>query len=304
MKPTVVVLAAGLGTRYGGVKQIDPVGAHGETLLDYSVFDAARSGFGRVVFVIRRDIEKDFRERIFDRIAANLDAVYVFQTHDSLLTADEAARTASRTKPWGTVHAVLCAEGEVRAPFVVVNADDFYGRASYETMGRHLSSLDASSTDHAMVGYKLRNTMSPSGSVSRGVCHVRDGFLADMRENTKIEYAADGTIVSHLPEGDCVLTGDETVSMNFFGFTPAAFASFHRFFDDFKRTSLLDPKAESLLPEAASRLVLDGEGRIRVFGTPERWFGMTHHGDRETVRLSLARKTAEGAYPERLWERG
>ena len=188
MKPSLLVLAAGLGSRYGGVKQIDPVGTHGEALLDYSVFDAKCSGYGKVVFIIRPDIEKDFRERLFDRTARNMDAEYVFQTHESLLTADQIKASEGRTKPWGTVHALLCAKDVIKTPFTVINADDFYGREAYGILGDYLSTLENDSTEHAMVGYLLKNTMSPMGSVSRGVCQVKDGLLQGMRENTKIEY--------------------------------------------------------------------------------------------------------------------
>ncbi len=302
MKPTLLVLAAGMGSRYGGVKQIDAVGMHGETLLDYSIFDARTSGYGKVVFIIRKDIEHDFRERLFDRVARNMDAEYVFQSRESLLTADEIAKSTERTKPWGTVHAVLCAEKALNEPFTVINSDDFYGRTSYEIMGKYLSSVSVDSTEHSMVGYKLSNTMSLMGSVSRGVCVVKDGFLVNMRENTKIEYAPEGKIVSHLPEGDVFLTGDETVSMNFFGFTPVALDFFGKYFRDFIKENLLTAKGESLLPNAASEIVTKGLGKIKVFSTPERWFGMTYKEDKEIVHQNLMQKTQEGYYPEKLWE--
>lgn len=302
MKPTLLVLAAGMGSRYGGVKQIDAVGMHGETLLDYSIFDARKSGYGKVVFIIRKDIEHDFRERLFDRVARNMDAEYVFQSRESLLTADEIAKSTERTKPWGTVHAVLCAEKALNEPFTVINSDDFYGRTSYEIMGKYLSSVSVDSTEHSMVGYKLSNTMSLMGSVSRGVCVVKDGFLVNMRENTKIEYAPEGKIVSHLPEGDVFLTGDETVSMNFFGFTPVAMDFFGKYFRDFIKENLLTAKGESLLPNAASEIVTKGLGKIKVFSTPERWFGMTYKEDKEIVHQNLMQKTQEGYYPEKLWE--
>ncbi|NLY07924.1 MAG: hypothetical protein GXZ16_06905 [Spirochaetales bacterium] len=302
MKPTLLVLAAGMGSRYGGVKQIDAVGMHGETLLDYSIFDARKSGYGKVVFIIRKDIEHDFRERLFDRVARNMDAEYVFQSRESLLTADEIAKSTERTKPWGTVHAVLCAEKALNEPFTVINSDDFYGRTSYQIMGKYLSSVSVDSTEHSMVGYKLSNTMSLMGSVSRGVCVVKDGFLVNMRENTKIEYAPEGKIVSHLPEGDVFLTGDETVSMNFFGFTPVALDFFGKYFRDFINENLLTAKGESLLPNAASEIVTKGLGKIKVFSTPERWFGMTYKEDKEIVHQNLMQKTQEGYYPEKLWE--
>ena len=217
MKPTLLVLAAGMGSRYGGVKQIDAVGMHNETLLDFGVYDAAHSGYGKVVFIIRKDIEKDFRERLFDRIARNMDADYVFQSLDSLLTSDQIKQACDRKKPWGTIHALLCAKDAVKTPFTVINADDYYGRTAYQDLGAYLSTLENDSTAHAMVGYVLENTMSKSGSVSRGICSVKDGMLVSMEENTKIEYTADGGIVSHMDRGDETLTGKEVVSMNFFG---------------------------------------------------------------------------------------
>lgn len=305
MKPTLLVLAAGMGSRYGGVKQIDAVGAHGEALLDYSVYDARRAGYGKVVFIIRKDIEKDFRERLFDRIARNMDAQYVFQGLDSLLTEDQ-YRTAcenGRAKPWGTVHALLCARDAVKEPFTVINADDYYGVQSYKILGDYLSTLTPDSTQYAMVGYTLNKTMTPAGSVSRGVCQVKDGFLQGMRENTKIEFDPQGRVVSHLPEGDVYLTGEEPVSMNFFGFTPAAFDYFGKYFADFIPAAVSTPKGECLLPDAAGEIVRLGLGTMRVFGTPERWFGMTYREDREVVRENLIRKTAEGLYPEKLWEK-
>ena len=302
MKPSLLVLAAGLGSRYGGVKQIDPVGTHGEALLDYSVFDAMSTGYGQVVFIIRPDIEKDFRERLFDRIAGNMDAEYVFQTHESLLTPAQIKASAERTKPWGTVHALLCAKNVLKTPFTVINADDFYGREAYRILGNYLSALENGSTSHAMVGYLLKNTMSPMGSVSRGVCSVKDGLLLGMRENTKIEYEGE-KIVSHLPEGDVYLTGDEWVSMNFFGFTPKIFEYMSAYFDRFMAENLTQLKAEALLPNCAGEMVKNGLGTIRVFSTEEKWFGMTYKEDRETVKQNLALMTKRGIYPEKLWER-
>ena len=302
MKPSLLVLAAGLGSRYGGVKQIDPVGTHGEALLDYSVFDAMSSGYGKVVFIIRPDIEKDFRERLFDRIARNMDAEYVFQTHESLLTADQIKASEGRTKPWGTVHALLCAKDVIKTPFTVINADDFYGREAYGILGNYLSTLNNDSTAHAMVGYLLKNTMSPMGSVSRGVCQVKDGLLQGMRENTKIEYEGE-RIVSHLPEGDAYLTGDEWVSMNFFGFTPKAFEYMTGYFERFMKDNAGSPKAEVLLPDCAGEMVQKGAGTVNVFSTTEKWFGMTYKEDRDTVKENLALKTKQGIYPEKLWEK-
>lgn len=300
MKPTLLVMAAGMGSRYGGIKQIDPVGMHDETLLDYGTFDALNSGFDKVVFIIRPDIEKDFRERLFDRIARNMDAQYVFQTRDKLLTEEQIRLSASRTKPWGTAHAILCAKDAIKAPFAVINADDYYGREAFQIMGKYLSEVNPQSYDHAMVGYLLKNTMSPQGSVSRGICKVKDGYLTSMVENTKIEYQGDKT-VSHMPYGDDYLTGDEWVSMNFFGFTTKIFDYMQEYFDRFIAENVTSEKAEALLPNCVGEAISKGLGTLKVFSTSERWFGMTYKEDRETVKQSLAEKTKQGVYPDQLW---
>ncbi len=305
MKPTLLVMAAGMGSRYGGVKQIDAVGIHGECLLDYGVYDAKRNGYGRVVFIIRKDIEKDFRERLFDRIARNMDAEYVFQSLESLLTPEEVTLSAGRQKPWGTIHAVLCAEDAVKTPFTVVNADDYYGRSAYERLGKYLSSLGNDSTAHAMVGFQLDRTMSENGSVSRGICRVdEEGMLLNMVENTKIEYTDGGSrIVSHLDDGDVFLTGEESVSMNFFGFTPRAFEFFNEYWEDFKKKNITEPKKECLLPNAAGDMVREKKGTIRVFTSQEKWFGMTYPEDKKAVMDALKEKIRSGYYPEKLWEK-
>ncbi|MFA6936927.1 MAG: hypothetical protein WCQ67_01710 [Treponema sp.] len=302
MKPTLLVLAAGMGSRYGGVKQIDGVGKNNECLLDYAAYDAKKSGFGKVVYIIRKDIEHDFRERLFDRVAKNFDAEYVFQTPDALLTKEEVKTAAERTKPWGTIHAVLCAEDKLGTPFCVINSDDYYGRDAFVTLGKYLSGIKNDSTEHAMVGYVLGNTMSKSGSVSRGVCTVKDGYLDSIVENTKISYKGSG-IVSEIDGKEVPLTGKEWVSMNLFGFTPKAFEVFHEYWDNFKKTSLALPKAEALLPAAASQIVKEDKGSIKFFTSKENWFGMTYPQDREIVRAEIAKKIDSGYYPEKLWEK-
>ncbi len=303
MKPTLLVMAAGLGSRYGGVKQIDAVGMHGETLLDFGVYDAFHAGYGKVVFIIRKDIEHDFRERLFDRIARNMDADYVFQERTALLTEEEAAVSAERTKPWGTIQAILCAENAVKTPFTVINADDYYGRSAYGILGNYLETLGNDDTAHAMVGFTLKNTMSPSGSVSRAVCVIDNGNLVSMEENTKIEYTSDGGVVSHMPSGDVMLTGEEPVSMNFFGFTPKAFESFTEYWEDFKKKNIREMKVECLLPNGVSEMVTSGKGSVKVFTTPDKWFGMTYPEDKANVMAELRKKIESGYYPEKLWEK-
>lgn len=304
MKPSLLVLAAGMGSRYGGVKQIDSVGIHDETLLDYAIYDAVHNGFDKIVFVIRKDIEHDFRERLFDRIARNCNAEYVFQSLDSLLTPEQYAQAANRKKPWGTIHAVLCAKDRIHEPFAIINADDYYGRSAYQTMAAHLSGISNTSSDHAMVGYVLENTMSRSGSVSRGICSIENGMLVSMREHTKISYSSepDSTdIISEIDGGIQKLTGKETVSMNLFGFSPKAFEGFERFFDSFITKNISSEKLECLLPEGASALVHQGLGTLKCYTTTERWFGMTYPEDRLIVKNEIAKKIKEHYYPELLW---
>ncbi len=302
MKPTLVVMAAGMGSRYGGVKQIDAVGMHGETLLDFGVYDAFHQGYGKVVFIIRKDIEKDFRERLFDRIARNMDAEYVFQGLDSLLTPEEVKLSAGRAKPWGTIHAVLCAEKAVKTPFTVVNADDYYGRSAYITMGEYLKGLNNDDTTHAMVGFELDNTMSPSGSVTRAICNSKDGLLTSLKETFKI-FWRDGKVISELPDGEEELTGKELVSMNFFGFTPRAFESFNTYWEEFKASNIKEMKAECLLPSGVAEMIEKKEGSVRVLSSSDKWFGMTYPEDKPTVMAALRKKIEEGYYPDKLWEK-
>ena len=302
MQPTLLVLAAGMGSRYGGIKQIDAVGQNGETLLDFGTYDAKKCGFGKVVFIIRKDIEKDFRERLFDRIAKNFDAEYVFQEKTSLLSAEQVTKISGREKPWGTIHAVLCAEQAIKTPFAVINSDDYYGRQGFETIAKHLCTLSNNDTEHAMVAYELANTMSKNGTVSRGIPLVKDGYLVSMREHTKIGYE-DGKIISRLGDEVFEFTGKEPVSMNFFGFTPKAFEGFHIYWDNFIAKNLEAPRTEALLPEAAGLLVSEKLGKLKVYTSGEQWFGMTYSEDRENVKKEIAAKIKAGYYPEILWDR-
>ncbi|OJF76114.1 MAG: hypothetical protein BKP49_08155 [Treponema sp. CETP13] len=303
MKPTLMVLAAGMGSRYGGVKQIDSVGRNGETLLDFATYDAKVSGFGKVVYIIRKDIEKDFRERFFNRVARNFDADYVFQTADSIFTESQKAKISkTRTKPWGTMHAILCAEKAVKEPFAVINADDYYGRKAFEIQYEHLSKQGIDSVEHSMVGYVLENTMSKEGSVSRGVCVIEDGYLKSMDENLKIYYE-NGKVISERPNGKFTLTGKEWVSMNLFGFTQKAFEGFHTYWDNFVANNISEEKAEALLPVAAGDIVKRGDGKVKFYSSPEKWFGMTYPKDKEIVKSEIAKKIDSGYYPELLWEK-
>ena len=302
MKPTLLVLAAGMGSRYGGVKQIDSVGKNGECLLDFAAYDAKKSDFGKIVYIIRKDIEKDFRERLFDRVARNFDAEYVFQNHDSLLSEEQKRLSENRAKPWGTAHAVLCAEQALKTPFAVINSDDYYGREAFETLGKYLSGIENDSTEHAMVGYILGNTMSKNGSVSRGVCSVKDGKLESIVENLKIYYEGQ-KIISDLGNKKVEMTGKEWVSMNLFGFSLKVFEQLHEYWENFIEKNAAAEKAEALLPVVASEIIKEKKGILKVFTSSENWFGMTYPEDREVVKQELAKKISSGYYPQILWEK-
>lgn len=293
-------MAAGFGSRYGGVKQIDGIGLYNEALLDYSTYDALRNGFGKIVYVIRHDIEKDFRERVFDRIAANCDATYTFQELDSLLTSEQIAASKERVKPWGTVQALLCAKGEIDRPFSIINSDDYYGQEPFEIMNRHLRTLNNESVEHANVGFVLRNTTSRNGSVSRAICQVKDGYLVSMKENKNIYHKGDA-IYSQVDDKEILLSGKEFVSMNFFGFSVAALPFYEEYFQKFLKESIGSLKAESYLPEGASEIVQQGLGKVRFYTTNEQWFGMTYQEDRELVKSKIKEKIEAGVYPEKLW---
>jgi NDP-sugar pyrophosphorylase family protein len=294
----LVILAAGMGSRFGGLKQVQPVGPHGELIIEYSVFDALRAGFDRVVLVIRRDIEADFRASIGRRLESRLTVDYVFQESTDLPAA-HAARAAGRTKPWGTGHAVLAARDAVRRPFAVINADDFYGAAGYRTLAQHF----AASSDYALVGYPLRQTLSEHGAVSRGICATdAGGRLQGITEVTKIERLPGGG-ARYLDGGaERRLTGDEIVSLNFWGFTPALFDQLGRGFEEFLAARGADPKAEFFLPTALSDLNARGEARIALRQSEDAWFGITYREDLPAAQDAIRALTAAGRYAAPLWQ--
>ena len=300
MKPTLLVLAAGMGSRYGGLKQIDPMGPAGETILDYSVFDALRAGFGKVVFIIRPDFEQDFRERIAAKFAGRIDVGFAFQTIDKLPAGFSAP--PGREKPWGTTHAILCARDSVRTPFAVINADDFYGRGSYAVLGRYLMALTNDSTAYAMVGFTLRNTLSEHGTVARGVCQTDvAGQLTDIQELTKIAKLARGA--EHRGDDGKVvaLTGEEPVSMNMWGFTPAIFPQLEADFRAFLAAKGAELKSESYIPMSVGSLIRSGQASCQVLRSDSAWFGVTYREDKPVVQASIARQVSSGAYPSPLW---
>jgi hypothetical protein len=295
-KPTLLVLAAGMGSRYGGLKQIDPVGPNGETIIDYSIYDALRAGFGKVVFVIRRDIEDQFRKIIGARFEKKVPVEYVFQELDKLPAGF--SMPPGRTKPWGTGHAILMASDAVREPFAAINADDFYGATSFRVLAQHLGS---GSGDFAMVGFILRNTLSEFGSVARGVCKTNsEGVLESVTELTKIER--DGTAAKTIgPDGKALtLTGDETVSMNMWGFTPALFGDLQKQFGEFLAKHGQEEKSEFYIPAAVNDLVRAGRARVKVLRTTDPWFGVTYREDRPFVVEGIRKLITRGDYPEKL----
>jgi len=301
-QPTLLVLAAGMGSRYGGLKQVDPVGPAGETLMDYAVFDALQAGFNRVVFVIRRDFEQGFREQIGRKYEGRLAVDYAFQDLDDLPAGF--ARPAERTKPWGTAHAVRAARKLLQTPFAMINADDFYGRDAFARLGSFLREApDGGGRMHfAMAGYRLRQTLSAHGTVARGVCRVGpDGLLASIQEMTKLAPVAGGVENREDASAPVRLTGDEPVSMNLWGFTPALMAALEERFPIWLRAHRADPKAEWYIPFVVDDLVHEGHADVRVLPTDSPWFGITYREDRARVAAAIQRLVDDGRYPAQLW---
>jgi len=289
----LVVLAAGMGSRFGGVKQLDRVGPSGETVMDYAVYDAVRAGVDRVVFVIRRDLEEAFHRQIGTRYTGQVEVAYAFQELDALPGGRRVP--AGRTKPWGTGHAVLCAADLVDGPFVVINADDFYGRRAYADLVSRLADGVAPGA-YAMVAFTLANTLSEHGSVSRGICQVEDGRLVGVREH--VGLAREGERVADA-QGSW-FTGDELVSMNFWGLRPDVFGHLEEQFGAFLDTHAEDPKAELYLPAVVDQLVSSGTVTVDVLASPDSWFGMTYADDAAAVSRRLAALVAAGEYPSPL----
>ena len=296
-KPTLLVLAAGMGSRYGGLKQIDPVGPAGETIIDYSIFDAMRAGFGKLVFVIRHDIEQQFREVVGSRFEKRIAVEYVFQELDKLPAGH--TLPAGRTKPWGTTHAILMAEEVIREPFAAINADDFYGRNAYQLIAQHLTS---GSPDYAMAGFILKNTLSDHGSVARGVSRTdTNQYLTSVVEMMKIERDGNSAKNTDAAGNVTKLSGEEAVSMNFWGFTPALFPQIKAAFEKFLKQSGREQKSECYIPSTVNDLVTGGQARVKVLRSPDSWFGVTYREDRPQVVESIRQLIAKGDYPEKLW---
>ena len=299
-KPTLLVLAAGIGSRYGGLKQIDPVGPSSEIIIDYSIYDAIRAGFGKVVFVIRKDIEKTFRECIGSRFESKIKTEYVFQEIDKLPPGFKVPE--GRVKPWGTGHAILMAKDSIKEPFAVINADDFYGRCGYELLARELSKPKTSAIDeYYMVGFKLANTLSEFGFVARGVCKTDlNRLLIEVVERTKIEKTVCGAKFTDENGNIMKLTGNEIASMNMWGFTPSLFAHLERHFIAFLESNIGNLKAEFFIPTVVGNLVRTKEAQVKVLESKDQWFGVTYREDKPVVVENIRKLISSGAYPEKL----
>ena len=303
MKPTLFLLAAGMGSRYGGLKQLDGLGPHGETIMDYSIYDAIHAGFGKLVFVIRKDFEQDFRDKVLSKYEGHIPCEIVFQSLDALpegFTCPE-----GRTKPWGTNHAVMMGQNVINEPFAVINCDDFYDRDAFQVMGKFLSSLpEGSKGKYAMVGFRVDNTLSESGTVSRGVCEYDDNHhLTSVVERTKIQRI-DG-VVKYLDENDewVALPDNTPVSMNFWGFTPDYFAHSNEFFKTFlsDEKNMTNLKSEFFIPLMVDKLINDGTATCEVLDTTSKWFGVTYPEDRPEVVAKFEKLGADGVYPEKMF---
>lgn len=300
VKPTLLVLAAGMGSRYGSLKQMDGVGPNGEAIIDYSVYDAIRAGFGKVVFVIRHSFEADFKE-VFnaERFGGKIAVEYVFQELDYL--PEGFTLPEGRQKPWGTNHAVMMAANVINEPFAVINADDFYGREAYATISEYLQTLEGTEGRYCMVGYQVNKTLSENGTVSRGVCTVDDeGNLRGMVERTQIERV-NGTILFHDGGADEPLAEDTPVSMNLFGFTPDYFRHSEAYFKEFLAENIDNLKSEFYIPRMVNKLISEGTATMRVLKTTSDWFGVTYKEDKPLLMAKLEELIERGLYPRNLW---
>ncbi len=299
MQPTLLIMAAGMGSRYGGLKQMDPLGPGGETLLEYSIHDAMAAGFGKVVFVIRRDFEEAFRQQVGSRFEHRIPVDYAFQSLHDLPAGFSVPE--GRSKPWGTGQAVLASRNLIATPFAVQNADDFYGADAYLTLARHLADMPAG--ESCMVGYRLRNTLSPHGFVSRGVCQTRNGYLTGIAERQKIEADSEGTIHYFEAGNAHAMAGGEICSMNFWGFHPTLFDRLEDRFIAFLGAKGGEQKSEWYIPDIVDDMVAKGETRVQVLECDSRWFGVTYPEDRPAVVSALEAMHRGGTYPTPLWER-
>ncbi len=299
MKPTLLILAAGMASRYGSMKQVDGFGPNGETIIDYSIHDAIKAGFGKIGFIIREEFADTFKSIFEPKLQGKVETDYIFQSFD--LKPFGIDKTIERAKPWGTAHAVLAARNQVNQPFCVINADDYYGYDAFEKMAKFLTT-EASEKQYALVGYQIDKTLSDYGSVSRGVCEVDgNGNLTEVNERTEVYFTADGGVAYKDATGEHSLPNDKRVSMNFWGFTPAVFKQSEQMFRDFVDANENNPKAEFFIPLVADNLVKSGTANFKVIPTPSKWFGVTYKEDKPIVQKSISELVANGTYPENLW---
>ena len=298
MKPTLVILAAGIGSRYGGVKQMDKIGPSGESIIDYSVFDAIRAGFGKVVFVLNPKIIDEFKEIYEKRLAGKIETSFVLQELNNIPAGVKF--NPERVKPWGTGHAVLVTKNVVNEPFAVINADDFYGSHAFELIAGFLSKLKNGQAEYAMVGYKLKNTLSDHGTVSRGICQLKNGLLTDVVERTSIARKGD-KVVFQEDGKEIEIDEDSVVSMNFWGFTPKYFEQSEKDFKDFITKNANQLKAEFYIPTVANNLIAGNEASIHVLTSNGQWFGVTYQEDKPITIANIQKLVKEGKYPVSLW---
>ncbi len=299
MKPTLLILAAGMGSRYGGLKQLDAVGAAGEAIMDYSIYDAIKAGFGKVVFVIRRDFEAEFKEKIASRWKGKVDMDFAFQDMDKYVPILEGQ--VERLKPWGTAHAILVAKEQVNEPFVAINADDYYGYSGFEKMATFLKEY-CGPAEYGMVGYVLKNTLSEFGAVSRGVCKMNEtGHLINVTECTGIQPGESALFGTNEKGEKVQLTGAELVSMNLWGFHPHVFSLLQEGFNQFVHQNASNPKAEFYISTYTNHLINTGAGQFTVLPNDEKWYGVTYQDDRPMVQKAFAEMTVAGKYPSPIW---
>lgn len=299
-KPTLLILAAGIGSRYGGLKQLDKVGTSGETIIDYSIYDAIQAGFGKVVFVIRENIEADFRAFFDEKLKGKIEVEYVFQETHKIPAG--LSFNPERIKPWGTGHAVLMAKDAIKEDFAVINADDFYGREAYQTLADYFKTEGRGDTDYCMVGYELKNTLSENGYVSRGQCKSDDQqFLFDVIERTHIERKNNSIIFQDENEKSIELKEDTLVSMNFWGFTPSYFDFLNEKFSRFIPQNTDNLKAEFYIPSVVNELIKEKRARVKVLHSKASWFGITYKEDKAGVMKNIQDLVASGSYPKKLW---
>ena len=300
--PQLVVMAAGIGSRYGGLKQIDPVGPSGEIVLDYAIYDAIRAGFKKVVFIIRKDIEEVFREKVGLTIERHIEVEYVFQELDML--PEGFTIPQGRTKPWGTAHAVLCAKDAVTAPCAVINADDFYGSDSYRSLGEYLRSAEDKNglCDFSMVGFILNNTLTEHGHVARGICTpTPDGYLDHVVERTKLQRFGHGVRFTEDGENWTDIDANSIVSLNFWGLTPSIFPELEARFPVFLEANAENLKAEFFIPTVINDLIQEGKARAKILPTISSWFGVTYQEDKPKLKEEIQKKITTGEYPQNLW---